>query len=989
MFSFARLASLVGAIALAAGPFTMAPAVAQPAPAVVAQSGAPASVTGTVSDANGAPISGAVVTFNGPQTATATTADDGTYSVNGLTPGTYQVTVAKAGYERLTEQDYSIAPEASVTLNASIVQTSFTSLKVIGGTTSATGARGQFNSGPASIETVSSSVFRDQGQIQVSRVLDQQPGVIMDRPSTSVNNAAPGSINFPSVRGAFGNETANLVDGHQLANGQYGDYVSSFLNSFMLQSIEIVKGPGAAAPQVVNGIGGTVNFRTKDPTPFLTGSATYGVDSWGGKFANIDYSNGIGKKFQIRTDMAVYGTTGPLNTSGYFTFDSFNDEGFCVGGTWTPAGGCTGVASNNSAPQAAPPIPGVQRSPYSTQYLVACCIPLTSDYLNRSELVKGKLLLSDTTQLTMSFLGSQTETDQNGNHVYTLASTFDPTFAGHATSPYTGSLPAGPLSIFDNVYEAPPYEINNEPMFQGELRTAFGDNSLLFRYFGASINRLQYGGVADPNGPYGPVDLNLYGTFKDSTGNYDTYNGQLEPVTFIPYSQYCVATSGPPVACGSATATATTLPQYRDSAETRSMEEDKIQGGSFEIDHPLGDNGDLLTLAVDADGQKSHVYSFYGQLYAPSIPQGTGQQQQTYLLRGLFNVGDRYSVMLSNYLTSFQDRYTTDVGNTFQNSSYSRYDGRIGVTYRESPDVSVRFAAGSSFSPPYAAILDVSATAPAYQTAQGYFTNTLPSGSIRPESAFGYDLGSDIRVDPDTLLVLDTYLTNLFGQFAQTSYVSNPAYMGVNNLGVPTTAPLYSSQYLNLGQSKYYGLEVALRSAPHVGLGYVAQGSLTRAFPVSIPASLYCGNAACTTIAPSAIIVGPNFQNGGSSGSGASFSTLQNHAIPYSNGYAEVNYHWANSAFASIGMQYIGPNNSSNLPAYTIANATLRVPIVNPLTSLQISVDNFLNTDPQTAVVEAGGVPVVLNNGKIGLTNENDVGPATFRLSVTRYFGRQ
>ncbi len=987
MFSFARLTSLICAIALAGGPFLTAPAQAQPAAAQVAQSTGSAVVSGVVSDANGAPISGAALTFSGPQAASATTDDEGAYSVN-LVPGTYKVSVEKGGYQRLSEQDFSVPSTDPQTLNASIVQTTFSSLKVIGGTTSASGVRGQFNTGTASIETVSASVFKDQGQIQVGRILDQQPGVIMDRPATSVNNAAPGSINFPSVRGAFGNETANLVDGHQLANGQYGDYVSSFLNSFMLQSIEIVKGPGAAAPQVVNGIGGTVNFRTKDTTPYLTGSGTYGLDSWGGKFSNIDFSDPIGKKFQFRADLAVYGTLGPLNQSGYFTFDSFNDEGYCVGGTWTPAGGCTGVASNNSAPQTAPPLPGVQRSPFTTQYLVACCIPLTSQYLNRSELVKGKVLLSDTTQFTMSFLGSQTLTDQNGNHVYTLASTFDPTFAGHSAT-YTGSLPAGPLQIFDNVYEAPPYEINNEPMFQGELRTSFGDNSLLFRYFGASINRLQYGGVADPNGAYGPVSYNLYGTFKGADGNYHTYDGQLEPITFFPYQQYCVATSGPPVACGSATATATTLPQYRDSAETRSMEEDKIQGGTFELDHPLGDNGDVLTFALDANGQKSHVYSFDGQLYAPSIPLGTGQQQQTFLLRGLFNVGSRFSAMLSNYLTSFQNRYTTDVGATFQNSSYSRYDGRVGLTYRATPDASIRFAAGSSFSPAYASILDVSATAPAYNSATLYFTNTLPSGNISPETAFGYDLGTDIRLDTNTLLVADGYLTNLYGQFAQTSYVSNPAYNGVDTHGNPITAPLYSSQYLNLGQSKYYGIELAVRNDPPVGLGIIAQGSLTRAYPVSIPASLYCGNLACTTIAPSAIIVGPNFQNGGSSGSGASFSTLQNHAIPYSNGYLEVHYRFGNGAYAALGGQYIGPNNSSNEPAYTIGNATLRIPIVNPQTNLQISVDNIWDTYPATAVVEAGGVPVQLNNGKIGLTNANDVGPTTFRVSVTRYFGRQ
>lgn len=988
MFRLTRALSLASAIALLGGPVCMAPAFAQPAPIQLAQNQSSPAVSGAVTDQSGGPISGAIVTFSGPQTVSATTDDQGAYRIPKLTPGGYTVTVEKSGYERLSERNFPVVAGTPATLNAAIAQVSFSSLKVIGGSTSAStsSVRGQFNTGPASIQTVSASVFRDQGQIQVGRILDQQPGVIMDRPATSVNNAAPGSINFPSVRGAFGNETADLVDGHALANGAFGDYVSSFLNSYMLESIEIVKGPGAAAPQVANGIGGTVNYRTKNTTPYLTGSLTYGADSYGGSFSNLDYSNALGKKLQFRADLSVYGTPGPTNLNGYFTFDSFNDEGYCVGGTWTAAGGCTGVASNNSAPQAAPPIAGVQRAPFTTQYLVACCIPVTSQYLNRSELIKGKLFLSDTTQLTLSFLGSQTITDQNGNHVYSLNGTFDPTFAGHSAT-YTGALPAGPIQILDNVYQAPPYEINNEPMFQSELRTSLGSTSFLFRYFGASINRLQYGGGNDPNGAYGPVSYNLYGTFKGSDGLYHTYNGQLLPVTFFPYSQYCVAVSGPPVTCGSATATATTLPQYRNSPETRSMEEDKIQGGSFEIDQPLGSNGNLLTLALDADAQKSHVYSFDGQLYAQSVPLGTTQQQQTYLLRGLFNVGSRFSFTLSNYLTAFQNRFTTDAGNTFQNSAYSRYDGRVGLSFRESPDVSIRFAAGSSFSPAYATILDTSATAPTYSAANGYFTNTLPAGAIKPETAFGYDLGTDIRLDRDSLLVVDTYLTNLYGQFAQTSYVSNAAYSGVDALNNPITAPLYSSQYLNLGQSRYYGIEVAYRNDPHVGLGYTAQGSLTRAYPVSIPGSLYCGNLACTVTAPSAIIVGPNFQNGGSSGSGASFSTLQNHAIPYSNGYLEAHYRFGNGAYASLGTQYIGPNNSSNLPAYFIGNATYRLPVFKQ-TDLQVSIDNLFSTYPNTSVTEAGGVPVRLNNGKIGLTNANDVGPTTFRFSLTHHFGK-
>jgi hypothetical protein len=254
--------------ALAGGPLGAAPAFAQPAPAQVAQSQTGTTVSGTAVDQNGAPLRDVVVTLKGPQTYTATSDGSGAFEIDGVEPGVYTATATRGGYDTITADTVVVTPgESSVSLNPALAAQSYTSIKTIGRTSNAASLHAGFNTSAAAIQTVSQQTFQDQAQTQIVNVLNQIPGVYTESPNVGGNDADPGAIRFTSIRGSFGNETQALLDGHPMSNGQYGDFVSSFLNSFLLQSVEVVKGPGASAPQVINGIGGTVNFRTLDPTP--------------------------------------------------------------------------------------------------------------------------------------------------------------------------------------------------------------------------------------------------------------------------------------------------------------------------------------------------------------------------------------------------------------------------------------------------------------------------------------------------------------------------------------------------------------------------------------------------------------------------------------------------------------------------------------------------------------------------------------------------
>ena len=98
------------------------------------------------------------------------------------------------------------------------------------------------------------------------QILDETPGIIAQYPGGTANPSAPASVSYPVIRGALPYETESLIDGHPLANQSYGDFVITYLNPWLLQGIEVVKGPGASSTQDNNAINGTVNFRTLEPT---------------------------------------------------------------------------------------------------------------------------------------------------------------------------------------------------------------------------------------------------------------------------------------------------------------------------------------------------------------------------------------------------------------------------------------------------------------------------------------------------------------------------------------------------------------------------------------------------------------------------------------------------------------------------------------------------------------------------------------------------
>lgn len=919
--------------------FVVAPVAARAA-TVVAQASTSA-VTGTVTDDSGAPVVGAVVTLRGAKTYRTRTDAKGAFSIADAGIGVYDVTVSKPGYATADQVGVTLIAGQPEVLTVRIERATFSSLRTIA-TVRANAGRGSINTAAASEAVVDAQTFTDQGQSQVTRVLSQVPGVQVSFPSESSNAAAPGAITIPNIRSATSYETASLIDGHPISVGQYGDNVTTFLNANMFGSVEVVKGPGADAPVVNNAIGGTTNFRTKDPTRTPEASISFGFDNHGGSLSNFSYSNTVGKLGFV-VDFATLNDASALNgRQVYFDPSGGNYNGVTLQGSTTDNPNYGGTSSD-----------------VTTGYsLLACCYRLYGNLDQTSELLKIRYQLSPTTSATVSYLGGQSYSDQNGNTSDITLAQFQP-----GDPSYSGSLPTGPIQVANVFAGAYSGEINNEPIFQAEVNTALGKDAFLARYYHAAITRFQYQG-SNPNG----LDYNSLSLYGTSAG-LPTFNGTPAGVGFN---------------------------DYYNEPET-----DKLSGGSFEWQHPLGDQ-DLLTFSVDRTYAQSIDYSVYsGLYYSFNLPPGTSQTQTTYLLRGHFFLGEKVEATLSNYLNTYSSTYPVGcpptpngcndfgpsvkgTGVVFQTSTNAHYDPRLGFVYRPNASTSVRFALGSSIAPAFMGLLNQIASTPSYDSTNHVAIEQQSNGNLKPETAFGYDLGADKRLKDQTVISGDVYLTDLYNRFFGQTVSTGQTCSATTfcDGGAPVGTPIVNQTNTNISNARFQGIELSIKREPLVGLGYTLSGALERGYYYDLPPYFYCSipGPGCAMDQNLNVIAGQNTNGVGIGIGGQSYNG--NMRIPYSQGNIEVSYRLANGAYASFGDTYYGNNNSLNEPAFGIAYGTLRYPISKTL-SLQLSGDNIFNAYPGILPIYGGGRPITLANGLTAATVGNVLGPATYRLMLS------
>jgi hypothetical protein len=1019
-----RVLATVVIAAFSVGPVSAA--TAPSAPITVAQGASSASVQGTVKDDSGAPLAGVSVELRGPQTYTARSDASGAFNVSNVSPGVYILAASKPGYQSATETDFALLGGQTQSVAVTLHAQTFTSLRTIG-TVHAFG-QATFNTSTASVNVVNAQAFVDQAQPTVNRILNQIPGVQNTLPTSSANGAVPGAVTVPNIRGGLSFETASLIDGHPLAVGDFGDYVTTFLNSFMLGSIEVIKGPGVMAPETNYAINGTVNFRTKDPTDTARPDYTFGVTTHGGTYYNFGISDTIGRLGFV---VDIAGTDDPSPLDGQSTyFQTYGNNGVA---NWNGTTG-TNVSYNPtyipSTSTADPTLPGTTTALNHVYGLLACCYTYGANFDQTAELLKLRYKFSSSTVATVSYLGSQTYADQNENTgsemipsvfspdqvgaLYYGAGSKSPTYAGAAAT-YTGAFAQGTTLLVPNaVYPQTAQEINNEPIFQAEVRTLLGQDTILARYYHASIDRLIYEGQANPATPV--------------IGYYQLYG--VNPSS----AAACSATTCAPNVYNGQTVALANFDWYNQ------WEEDRLNGLSLEYDHGWGDGNDE-TLSIDQTNASSAAGSWSASLpgvvagtnrYAapasptgtPSVtnPQGTSQVFTTLLSRTTYSFSSELTGTLALYDNLYNNTFpyacTSASGaigspcaingsNALFTTNYnSHVDERIALEFRPKNNLAIRLAAGSSIAPPYLSLLSKVNTIPTATSCTVSCTFSLNNPNLLPETAFGYDVGADYRLkDNATVISVDGYLTNLFNRFLGETYQVGTCASNTAGLtcpaGVGAAIPVEQAFNTNLANSRYEGIELSLKRVVAQGFGFDISGAIQHSYAYNLPPNFYCAGAiALANCVPAnynvnlPIIPGENF-TGNTFGTvygapGGAFATssvgasgFSNTAIPYLQGNAEVNWTSGGGIVALLGETLYGKNIGYNLPPFGIGYASIRVPITRTI-SFQVSGDNIFNAWTGLYPIVGGGIAYPLANRTLGGTIGNTVGPATYSFQLTK-----
>ncbi len=424
------------------------------------------SLSGTVTDASGQPLGSARVTVTGPNgSQTLQSGADGTFSVS-VPAGIYSVSVSANGFQTFRNDNVVVDPLTGAQLKVALPAAS---LDVIGRISQSVTS---LNTTAAATNNVNSQTFIDQGQPQVKNILDQIPGVEIDRFSSN----APGGNSSISIRGAQPYESQILIDGHPVvssANGAYG-FNATFINSLLLGGIEVSQGPGAMPNTVEDAIGGVLNFRTPPITGGPTGRAVIGYDSFDGDQFGLLFSDTFGK-VGVAVGFAQNRSPGylPQNYVAY------------AGKTFPTV--TAGTAFN--------PHIGVVNFAY----------PASQNFLSNTQLAKISYDFSPVTSVLFTQYSTQTNNDETGTNLQYVNATIVPCIntkqtvvttcpPGNSNNNFTSTPNTGLIgqNVPLNLYAPYPNtsEFDNEPIYSGEFRSVIGPGSLLARFYTGSINRI-------------------------------------------------------------------------------------------------------------------------------------------------------------------------------------------------------------------------------------------------------------------------------------------------------------------------------------------------------------------------------------------------------------------------------------------------------------------------------------------------------------------
>ena len=222
-------------------------------------------IQGNITDPNNALVTGAAVEAKNTATnfsKSITTDADGRFVLLALPPGTYQVTVTKAGFSTILQKDVEVTVGQALTLNMQ--------MKVSGGNEVVT-----VNAAPAiDVDKIESSSTLNERTVENTPVLGRKfEDLLTLTPGVSVVQGPDGDeINFAGQRGIFNNVS---LDGGDYNNGFFaeqmgGQRAAVDITLDAVQEFQVIA--NGASAEFGRTAGGVINVITKSGTNDLHGS---------------------------------------------------------------------------------------------------------------------------------------------------------------------------------------------------------------------------------------------------------------------------------------------------------------------------------------------------------------------------------------------------------------------------------------------------------------------------------------------------------------------------------------------------------------------------------------------------------------------------------------------------------------------------------------------------------------------------------------------
>jgi outer membrane receptor protein involved in Fe transport len=213
-----------------------------------------------VESSDGTGIAQATVTLAGQDGSRSERTDaHGEVKFKHFVSGTYTLRAVAPGYQPISQRTVTIGDDDE-SLSVVLSRATTNSLTVIGQVRASAGETVSTSSAPT--VSLSAQAAAAAGVTSVAPMLWNQ---LSTTPLIPLGGGSNATVSF-AVRGPDPTETVVDVDGHQMNNGNTGDFDVSLLDPAALQEVQLVYGISPSSLIGPNTIGGGVNIVTLEPT---------------------------------------------------------------------------------------------------------------------------------------------------------------------------------------------------------------------------------------------------------------------------------------------------------------------------------------------------------------------------------------------------------------------------------------------------------------------------------------------------------------------------------------------------------------------------------------------------------------------------------------------------------------------------------------------------------------------------------------------------